>query len=494
MAKRVFYGTCSSGAAVENKLVTLTDTEVSVEENFQFKDGDLLTVSFLYMNTAKSPTLVIRNGDTNINTSTTIDSGHFIKTLGVKTDCEGLWDDGETITFCYVKDYSAQPTEVYYWTAVDSGKATNNIYGITRLEYVDDTEFQNWLKVIDDDEDYNTALAPAMLKKLFLGLINDPSQQEYDEQGQPQPSLLPNFNLTWKTELNGRKVPSGEGSDQEDILGYLSLYKDEDDSGNYPSTIVSFPLETFLRDLIPSGEMPDSTSDLINDGPDPTNDNNNTEWGSYYITNVIAGPLYFPNTIEGDLIENEEFIIPNDENGRTSIPRNLYIGGNVEINGSVKANSGIIDNTLSAGNTTVRQLTSNGIINVTGHNITNGGKIYGSELFEDNTSLKNKYSKILQITDKSMKKIKIPKGEDCGHRYCQIRRVDDSNWKPIGIVGYNIDEYETAYKPSYCHMWERKIIEKDYDGIKYWCVMFSIRNYGTTGFFNAQFKILEVHK
>lgn len=140
MATRTYYGTCKTGRAEVEKRVYVPDTDLE-DSNFNFEEGDLLVVFFAQTNTVNAPSIVIYNQDPEIETSTTDDLGHYIKSLDVEANMENAWAAGETVIFAYTQQDTAGP---YYWELVDGAHATTETYGSTKLEGDEDKPYLSW--------------------------------------------------------------------------------------------------------------------------------------------------------------------------------------------------------------------------------------------------------------------------------------------------------------------------------------------------------------
>lgn len=152
MANSVYYGTCTTAASEELKIVKVkltTAEKASIAEQYKngdyltttsafFKTGDLLTVHFTYSNTNTAPKLVIKIGDSSAEVT---DVSGYGRSILYKTEAaagSGSWDAGETITFTHI--LSADGTQTH-WDLNDGGRATSTVYGVTKLENlgIDDT-------------------------------------------------------------------------------------------------------------------------------------------------------------------------------------------------------------------------------------------------------------------------------------------------------------------------------------------------------------------
>lgn len=100
--KNVFYGTCSTASATVPKVVNCADfTQDDLSE------GTILFVKFTYLASGNFPTLNVNN------------TGAVATTVAAK-----MWSNNETVAFIYSNNS---------WNMVESGLASTEIYGITKL-------------------------------------------------------------------------------------------------------------------------------------------------------------------------------------------------------------------------------------------------------------------------------------------------------------------------------------------------------------------------
>lgn len=146
MANSVYYGACITAGATDRKVVvlqltaaekaTIADTykngDFLINTNMFFKNGDVLIVHFTQKNTSTNPHLIISIGDANAETTELQGQGRKVVYKSNISPGSGSWDDGETITFTYLID--AQDDSVAYWSINDGGKATQDVYGVVKLE------------------------------------------------------------------------------------------------------------------------------------------------------------------------------------------------------------------------------------------------------------------------------------------------------------------------------------------------------------------------
>lgn len=434
MARRVYYGICREATNGQYK-VTVSDTDL-LDESFQFEAGDLLSVYFLQANNDDAPSLVIQVGDTNQETSVSGDEGKLIKTRSMNFESAGMWDAGETVCFCYTKNYNAD--NVYYWEIVDVGRATQNIYGVTKLEGSSTDQIGEWI-VREDEDDWTTALAPGMLKKLYKALVGGEDRDQSEDVDPDAPDqIAPLIGLTWTSAVEGDKV----------ALGTLAL-------NSNTGVTIDYPLEQKVIEIISAQpkdviDLPDRTSDLINDGPD-LEKQNNTEDGTYYITNILPNNtnLYYKEAGGS----NYNFITPNSDGNHT-----------VVINNSLSVPGGIAGNTLTAagaitgGSITVTGTVQGAALNSTG-NITGGtitarnNLVSNGAIKEQGGWLRDKYSGSLWVRMVSYTNISIGKNSHIAHYKINLGY---GGWTPIGIVGYNMDyaNSKSTGDATWCSVWE----------------------------------------
>ena len=451
MARKVYYGICKEATNKQYKVV-VNDTDL-LDDSFQFEAGDLLSVYFLLANNDDAPSLAVYVGDTNQETSVSIDSGKLIKTKSMKLDSVGMWDAGETVLFCYTKNYNTD--NVYFWEIVDAGQATENIYGVTKLEGNPSDQIGEWI-VREDEDDWTTALAPGMLKKLYQALIGGEDRESEDVDPDTPDQIAPLIGLTWTSATEGEKIP----------LGTLAL-------NSNTGVTIDYPLEQKVIEIISSQPkdvigLPDRTSDLINNGPDPTKANSTTD-GGYYITNVLpsGAKLYYKEANNSKF----DFIIPNSDNNHTVVIKN-----NLSVPGSINSNTltttGAIAGASLAITNTIQGATMTATGSITGKNITATENIMAKAFKEDGSWLKDKYSGKLMVRVLSEKNIKIGKNQAIAHHKLNTTY---SGWTPIGIVGFNMDYVNAKHTSdaNWCSVWECHFINGSQ-------LEFGVRNHKST--------------
>lgn len=244
MAVRTFYGKCNTTAEESEKVVVIESDVITSEFNFNI--GDLLVVYFTYTNTVEEPTIVISNGDTEQQVSTSNDSGKFIKTRSVNVDAVGAWAAGETVIFAYTENNNEVVDNNAYWELINSAPSTEDVYGVTKLDGNADVDISEWLT---KEKDFTKALSSGMLKKFYQSLIGELEPEPQPEPGpgpepepEPKPSLL---TLYWFPAATEKEMTP---------LGVLSLTPNE-----RQGITINYPLDEYIENI-------DRTSDLYNDG------------------------------------------------------------------------------------------------------------------------------------------------------------------------------------------------------------------------------------
>lgn len=466
MASNVYYGTCITEADEQEKIVKINNAEVTTD-NFTFETGDLLVVYFSDTNTAAAPSLVITNGDTEEEVSTSNDTGKFIKINSVEEikDPEGIWDAGETVTFTYTKNVNSNDN-VYYWELVDAARATIDISGVTKLYGTKSTNISEWLNSDFEDGDFDKALTPGILKKFFKSLKGEETEPEPTPTPTPTPSPSPSPTPTQQLiQLNW--TPSIEDQDLV-TLGKLSLTTKEGSGID-----ITFPLDNYITSKI--GKTVSKTSDIGNDGPPASHPESSSIDGHFYITNVLPSDksLYY-----SDSPNNYAFMIPND-NGNLTINSK----GKVQLTGAT--GTSITNGLTVSGNSTLGNVTcgtiNSGAINA-GNNLiqTNGSIKAGGVIQEYNTNLNQRYSGRL-MTRRLTKAVNIAKNSTTTHLTIGLGY---NKWTPIGIVGCNFNyRGNNAGDAGWCHLWEWSITGNTLE--------FAIRNHANrTVYINAVFDVL----
>lgn len=437
MAVNVYYGSCVTPAATPIKVVNISSSEVTTND-FSFEIGDLLVVYFTDTNEADSPSIVINNEDTEQEVSTSDDSGKFIKINSVKEieDPIGIWDAGETVIFAYTSNIT-QNDNTYYWELIDAARATEEVSGVTKLYGTANTDVSEWIADDLEPADFDKALTPGILKKfygLLIGKHEDPEPEPGPGPG-PEPSF-PTLHLTWFPE-----------DDQQELikLGTLSLNSDKEQG-----ITINYPLDQRIEDKIHNKIS--KTSDLFNDGHADDDTDSEKEDGGFYITNIIPSDrsLYYsssptpyafliPNSNESLVLNSKDKIQLNGATG-TIVANGLTVNGGITSTGAV--NSGGINST--------------GIINANGNKIVTTGELRGGTIYENNFSLREKYSGSLWRRIIEVKKISINANESSGHKYINLGY---SGWTPIAVAGFNLNynQDRDTGAATWCHLWECSI-------------------------------------
>lgn len=515
MSKRVFYGTSTSGSGEATKQVflALTDEEKQTlieDDKIQFLEGDILNVTFAQENTATTVSLVIQLGQTEGETSAADDVGKFVKSLDVDFIGKGAWAAGETVGFCYVIHGTEDDTtgQAAYWAAVDAGVATGDIYGVTKLHPLDDStdSFDDWWNggVIDDLNDYSTAMTPATLKEFYKKFLKPVDEEEEKDK---------------KLSLNWIPCEKTSKTDTYSVLGVLSLNNGSEGINiEIPSSILEKSTVSHTGQLHNNG----------NGGTDPITGPTD-ESADPFITRHVPDNLYFntsrrigegtPEAFENigfgisaenpsvqDPIYNGQGTKPKEDELRYYIrfdPDYLVLGYNgsdtfkgVKIRPEFYSDKGYIteatvgnpdNNTLTA----PTAVTSYGDIVVPKWEYEEGQTTprHGVEspvFYENGQPLHERYApnfKILSFTtwgtsaspivipanaNKTMGEARIffnqtQRSDMSGRVYIGDKlKINGIKYKPVGVVGYNIDYIENVSQDSkdgrYVNVWEYFVI------------------------------------
>ena len=434
--KRVYYGTCKSGSGDSEKKVYVPDTDIT-KGGFKFEEGDLLTVFFAQTNTEDEPSIVIYAQDPEQETSTTSDSGKFIKSLDVEAGMNGAWAAGETVIFAYTQEGSG---EAYYWELVDAAHATTLLYGNTKL--FDEENLEDLLTTTDEDKYSDLALTPRALKKfwdLLKGSTETKSNSNPTPNPNPTPTPTPNQNS--KLEIGLKWTPSDAVSGQEtQPLGTLTL------AGSENVIEITYPIDSSISKSIDdiASKIVTHTGQLTNNG-NGNGEGHETEDSEPFITRMIPNNLYFNNG------NGLYYGTPTDDpHSTTGIVLN-----NGENKLSIKGGNGIVLNspTQINGNTSVDgTLTTTGAISAGSAQISTTGYIKGGILFENykgnSTQLNQIYSYKLKVATVTTGDFTVSAG---GLADNNLYVNNQSDYKPIGMVGYNITNANSNGKnASYC--------------------------------------------
>lgn len=485
MSNQVYFGKCISSGSSNQKTVYMKEMPE------RFNEGDLLAVFFTNRNTASTPSIVFKVGSTQQEVSVADDEGILIKSHDVDVEKDGLWGNGETVLFCFVKrpneNINTQNNEsegnenenagdnttseeepksngVIYLEIIGKLQASEDDYGIVKLNGITaDETLEDWLKRDEAADDYKAAINTATVKALIKALFA--IQDEDEEEEQPI-----SFGLQWirNPALTEELFP----------LGDLSL-------GN-SSTSVSIGIP---KNLI-TQEQIQYTGQLINNGMDGTH---NPDEENYpvepFLTRHIPNDLFFEPGDEITPAQTPRAYLPGhgialegadltrikpkeggaegetEEKNEATIPYHIRFDKDKLVlghNDSADFHKVIIRPALKIEGPTQ----ASGIIDADSE--INGKKIYGGSLkpswsetaygkativsegdiYEKNDLLKNRYSGKLKVVlaysgNDSTTNDPITITKDTFHRF-KISYTPGSNWRPIGIVGYNIDSATTA--------------------------------------------------
>ena len=410
-----FYGICNSADGAIKKQVVVSDLEVA-QQGFDFNKGDLLTVFFANGNTQSNPKLVIYIGDTEQETSTSLDNGKFVKTYDVVAEAAGAWGPGETVIFAYTKQ---SDSNTYCWELVNAVHASNSVYGVTTVFDKDDSEpsdpnelkLSEWITSSEDPKDSDSAITPNTIKRLF--------------------------NLLTAESDNGRIGLNWEPANTQgslDTLGTLSLNGGMEDSG----IDIKYPLVALIDSKM--GEPLRYTHQLENDGGP-------NDGGEPFITKKVPENLYFNNSrglsyVDSNNTPHSRIILDNGENKITIGDANdntlngIHLGKGTTVDGNFSVN--------------------------------NGYRASAPEFVEDGVSLVNKYNTILEVHTYTTPQLTIPVGtfRPTPHPHqdslATFLASFDHELEAVGIVGYNLDYVGTKEHEndaSYGNLWECHLLD-----------------------------------
>lgn len=431
MAVRAYYGTCKTAEDVSEKQVYVPDMDLA-EEDFNFIEGDLLIVFFAQTNTESNPSIVVYNQDPEQELSTTSDSGKLIKSLDVVANMENAWAAGETVIFAYTQEST---TGTYYWELVDANHASKDTYGNTKL--FDENNLETLLTEAEDDaENSEIALTPNALKRFFNLLNGIESSQEEDEGGEggegegdeSEDPVLRVIGLNW--------TPAIEEDTQD--LGTLSLTGDSTNGIQ-----ITYPFDSRVQSLIQESIpfVPQFTGQLINNGNGKDGETAALpeEGAEPFITRIIPNDLYFNNA------NGLYYGTPDNRNNMININNGTLTVGNNALTGGIVLDKAT---TISGNLQTNGTLTTTGAISAGSSQISTTGIIKGSTLYENNYPLNQIYSKVLYRAYKTSGNLTIGKST---YQLGDIYVNDVGGYTPIGILGYNITNWDSGgQNASYC--------------------------------------------
>lgn len=473
MSNNVYFGKCiSSGSDAQKKIVYMKEMPE------QFNEGDLLAVFFTNKNTHETPSIVFRIGSTQQEVSVADDEGIAIKSHDIDTYPEGLWGAGETVLFCFVQrpnissnddeseenenEEELQSQGVLYLEIIGKLQASDVDCGIVKLNGIQKTDtLEDWLKDDDTEDDYTSAINTATIKALIKNLYSIPEEEEE----QPLPAL----GLQWIQ----------QGGDDLVSLGDLAL------TNGTGAIQIGIPRQLLGTKVTHTGQLYNNG----NGGPNGDID----ETGEPFITRYVPDDLFFipgdeitpaqtpraylpghgialegadltrikpkEGGAEGETEEKNEATIPyhirfdkdklvlghNDSADfhKVIIRPALEVDGPTTTNGTIDANSEINGTRLYGGSSKPNWTPTGGQDNYKSATIVSQGDIY-----EKNDLLKNRYGGKLKVVlaysgNNSTTNDPITITKDTFHRF-KISYTPGSNWRPIGIVGYNIDSATTA--------------------------------------------------
>lgn len=289
---KLFYGISSANRDAEVKTVT-----VYGEGNANLiAPGDVLAVYFSNGNEFESPSLLLLNESENstiTQENLSENSGISVKSRGVETDLDYMWQDGEVCLFTLISQQtnsdiayaqtgdiltndSEEGNDALYFILLRGSRANSEFYGLTLFS--DHSEdFDTWLSEEITPADSDSAISAADLKRLVKQLVAGSTEPS-------TPISIPRISYT------------NDAGDDGIAIGKLFVSDDTYYSVKIPASVAR--------------SIPDFTHEFKNDAdivPDEDNDNVNKHnrisregspynAGDYFITNVLKDNFYLtPN-------------------------------------------------------------------------------------------------------------------------------------------------------------------------------------------------------
>lgn len=447
MSNQVYFGKCINSARdAQVKEVTM------VNMPDKFNEGDLLAVFFTNRNVAATPSIKFVTESTQQEVSVADDEGILIKSYDVDVEKEGLWGDGETVLFCFVQ--RSDDSGILYLEIVGKLHTSTTDYGIVKLEASETDNLANWVASNGEDDD-KTTVNTATIKALMQPLFN------VQESSEETPQALPTLSLNWEP-VSGEDLTS---------LGDLSL---TNGTNSVSIQIPSYVLER-QEEITHTGQLINNG----NGGPEGSIDDS----GDPYITHHISTDLFF---IPGDEVSPEtsprSFLPGNgialegsnlsrtietegvqEDKAENLIPYHIRFDKDKLVlgyNGGENFNKVLIRPALNVEGaiTTTDAITCGS--DITANTITGTNLVSTNAITEKNELLQNRYSGKLKtmtlvsnavvINVKRMLRIRIPWPSN----------ASTQNWKPIGVVGHNVDAVDTNNNSDglWSNIWELFVI------------------------------------
>lgn len=482
MSSQVYFGKCiNSTSDAQVKEVTMVDMPD------KFNEGDLLAVFFTNRNTAAAPSIKIVTGSTQQEVSTADDIGIFIKSHDVDVDKEGLWGNGETVLFCFVQNPEGTQGEegeegIIYLELIGKLQASNEDYGIVKLNGIAETQsFEDWLNDDDTTDDYNSAISVATLKSFVNALLKPQETTPGGDDSGDTPAAI-QLGLLWE--------PNAELGEDLTSLGLLSLSSTgQMVSIGIPSNVLNPPNEITY------------TGQLRNNGSAGTDVD-----GEPYITRNIPNDLFFvagdeitpstsPRTFEagngialgnpnlsrtetknGEVVDrpenqlpyhirfdNDKLVLGYDQGeafNQVLVRPALNVEGTVTTTNTIDASAQINGTRIYGGSSKPTWAGADEPDNYSSATIISEGDIY-----EQNDLLKNRYSPKLKTMTLVSDVISIPFNRMARFKISWPTSAETTNWKPIGIIGYNIDAVDTQNPNDglWSNVWELFVVYDNQD-------------------------------
>ena len=452
MSNNVYFGKCiSSGSDVPKKIVHMEE----IPE--QFNEGDLLAVFFTNANTYDTPSIVFRTGSTQQEISVADDEGIAIKSYDIDTYSEGLWGAGETVLFCFVQrpnissdnesdenenEEEFQSQGVLYLEIIGKLQASETNYGISKLNGIQSGEsLAQWYSRDNTEEgmsdDYNAAINVATFKALIQDLYTTSGDDDDDDDEDDEQPIILGLKWSQNPDLGEQLLDLGDLS-----LGNSSESVTIQMPGEYitchvPKDLFFTPGDEIEPVTTPRSYLPGNGIALEN-------------------TNLSRTE---PGATEGEIVDKPEDTIPyhirfdvdklvlghnnNADFNKVIIRPTLEVDGSTQTNGTIDAGGEINGTRLYGGSSKPNWIPTGGQDNYKLATVISQGDIY-----EKNDLLKNRYNGKLKVVlaysgSDSTINDPITITKDTFYRF-KISYTLGSNWRPIGIVGYNIDSATTA--------------------------------------------------
>lgn len=285
---KLFYGISSANRDAEVKTVT-----VYGEGNANLiAPGDVLAVYFSNGNEFESPSLLLLNESENSTVTQenlSENSGISVKSRGVETDLDYMWQDGEVCLFTLISQQtnsdiahaqtgdtltndSEEANDALYFILLRGSRANSEFYGLTLFS--DHSEdFDTWLSGGIVDADSNTAVSAADLKRIVQQLTAGTTEPS-------TPISIPHVEYV------------SEAGEDATTIGKLYTSDDTWYEVKIPASVVnSIPVFTheFKND---ADIVPDENDNSVNKHNRASREGSPYNVGDYFITNVLKDNFY----------------------------------------------------------------------------------------------------------------------------------------------------------------------------------------------------------